>query len=366
MTDLTTLPRSRAEPINSARWRERWGKLFRGTGYAFAVLGVLWVGWMLQALLDLSSIRDLSARQSHVVGTFWMVAKAALPTAFVMVILVNLAPQHGMARIAWLVAVGIVVAIWAQSVAGAGMPRQLWWACLAEASIWTTAVMAVYVFHRDVRDASGQLLRVAIDRTATETALKRRELGLLRAQLEPHFLFNTLSAVRSLGQTDRPATVVMLRHLETYFEAGLPQLRRDETTIASELALVDAYLAIFKVRLGARLQYQIDLPEAVAQQVIPSMIILTLVENGLKHGIAPAVAGGSIAVTVKRDAGRLVCEVADSGGGMDARMGQGMGLANVRQRLLMRYGAAGELTLAPGVPRGVVATLRVPIAKGPG
>jgi LytS/YehU family sensor histidine kinase len=295
-----------------------------------------------------------------------MISTAALPALAVMVVAVNLAPGHGAARVVWLLGVGALVALWCQSIVGRGMPARMWLACLAEATVWTSLCMTVFVYHRDVRDASGQLLRAAIARAEIDSELKRAELRLLQAQLEPHFLFNTLSAVRSLSHTDRQATVTMLDHLGRYFSAELPRLAQDQTTLGEELALVDAYLAIFEVRLGSRLNYSLHLPPELEQQPIPPLTILTLVENALKHGIAPAVEGGSVRVSARREADLLFVQVADSGRGMDARIGRGLGLANVRQRLVMQYGDAASLTLAAATPSGVIATLRLPVRTSAG
>jgi Histidine kinase len=355
------VPAIRTQAGGYARWVARLRFFSRGVGYAVALLALLNVGWMLEALIDLPSLRGLQSAREHLSATFAMISMAALPALAVMVVAVNLAPGHGAPRIAWLLGVGALAALWSQSVVGRGMPERMWLACLAEATVWTSLCMAVFVYHRDVRDASGRLLRAAIDRAEIDAELKRAELRLLQAQLEPHFLFNTLSAVRSLGQTDRIATVTMLDHLGRYFSAELPRLGRDRTTLGEELALVDAYLAIFEVRLGSRLSYRFHVPPECAADGIPPLTILTLVENALKHGIAPAIEGGSVLVSARRETGTLLVQVADSGHGMDARIGRGLGLANVRQRLLMQYGDAASLTLATAVPRGVIATVRIPL-----
>jgi len=355
------LPALQIQDGGQASWVAQLRFFSRGVGYAVALLALLNAGWMLEALIDLPSLRGLESVREHLWATFAMISIAALPVLIVMVVAVNLAPSHGARRIFWLLGVGALAACWCQGVVGRGMPERMWLACLAEATVWTSLCMAVFVYHRDVRDASGRLLRAAIDRAEIDTELKRAELRLLQAQLEPHFLFNTLSAVRSLGQTDRTATVAMLDHLGRYFAAELPRLGRDQTTLGDELALVDAYLAIFEVRLGSRLSYSFHVPPECEAHGIPPLTILTLVENALKHGIAPTVEGGSVTVSARREAGALLVRVADSGRGMSARIGRGLGLANVRQRLLMQYGDAASLTLAAATPRGVIATVRIPL-----
>jgi LytS/YehU family sensor histidine kinase len=204
------------------------------------------------------------------------------------------------------------------------------------------------------------LLRSQIEHTSLSAEMQRAQLRLLRAQIEPHFLFNSLSVVRALARNDRVATVSMLDNLIRYFEAALPRLSENEVTLAQELQLIDAYLAIFRARMGARLEYEIAVPADLAEQRVPSMILLTLVENALKHGVSPAVAGGAIHVSAARELHSLRLIVADSGRGLDVRQGRGAGLANVRQRLLMMYGPAATLSLKPAEPQGVVASILLP------
>ncbi|MGH8202463.1 MAG: sensor histidine kinase [Steroidobacteraceae bacterium] len=187
-------------------------------------------------------------------------------------------------------------------------------------------------------------------------------MQLLQAQIEPHFLFNTLSVVRALAKSDRAATVAMLDHLIRYFGAALPRLRGSEVSLAQEIELVEAYLAIYRARMGARLQFEIRVPEDLGRLTIPSMVLLTLVENALKHGVSPAVQGGLIQVSAVRERDSLVLRVADSGRGLTVHQGHGTGLANIRQRLLMTYGPAATLSLRATAPSGVVASVSVPIS----
>jgi LytS/YehU family sensor histidine kinase len=222
-------------------------------------------------------------------------------------------------------------------------------------------VMGVCAYHIDARAAADALMRTQIQRAGLDAELQRARLQLLRAQIEPHFLFNTLSVVRALGRSDREGTVGMLDNLVRYFEAAAPRLRESEVPLERELQLVEAYLGIYRARMGQRLAYQVDRQEDLAQVRIPTMILLTLVENALKHGVGPAVEGGFIRVSAARERDALVLKVADSGRGMDLRQGHGMGLANIRQRLLMMYGPDAVLALRPAEPRGVVASVLLPL-----
>jgi signal transduction histidine kinase len=332
----------------------------RGTGYAIALLSLLSVGWLIQALLDLPMLRGLESGPVHVLSTVRMFSLAALPTLALMVAGVNVAPGAGTLRLAWLLLVGLLLSIWSQSVVGRGMSVQSWYACFIEATLWTSSSMAVLVYHRDLTGAGGRLLRTAIDHTVMDAELKRAQLRLLRAQLEPHFLFNTLATVKSLAQSDRRSSIEMLENLRRYFAAALPRVNEDVVTLGEEVQLIDSYLAIFQVRMGTRLRYQVDVPQSLRSLRIPPLILLTLVENALKHGVTPLIEGGTISIGAHREGPSIELRVIDTGRGMDLRSGYGFGLANVRQRLVMLYGETALLTLLPGKPRGVVATIRLP------
>jgi signal transduction histidine kinase len=345
-------------------WTAQFRYFTRGAGYAIALLSLLSVGWLIEALLDLPTLRGLETGSVHVLATVRMISIAALPSLGLMVAAVNIAPSAGTLRLVWLLLVGLVLSLWSQGIIGRGMPAQMWYACFIEATVWISSSMAVLVYHRDVSGAGGRLLQAAIDHTAMDAGLKRAELRLLRAQLEPHFLFNTLATVKSLAQSDRQSTIEMLENLRRYFAAALPRVNEDVVTLGDEVQLIDSYLAIFQVRMGTRLTYHVDVPAALKPLRIPPLILLTLVENALKHGVTPLIEGGSISISAEREDSSVVLRVIDTGKGMDLRSGHGFGLANVRQRLVMLFGETALLTLLPGTPRGVVATIRIPVNRG--
>jgi LytS/YehU family sensor histidine kinase len=217
-----------------------------------------------------------------------------------------------------------------------------------------------FSYYRAASQASDRLARAQIDAASRDAELKQARLQLLKAQIEPHFLFNTLATIHALARTERPAAIELIDNFMQYVSAALPKLRHEETTLADEMQLIDAYLAIYQVRMGRRLSYEIPPVQQLPALRIPPMILLTLVENALKHGVNPTIAGGFIRVSVTRERSTLVVRVADSGQGMQAQQGHGTGLANVRMRLMMRYGDKASLSLAPAEPRGVVATVRIP------
>jgi LytS/YehU family sensor histidine kinase len=153
----------------------------------------------------------------------------------------------------------------------------------------------------------------------------------------------------------------MLAHLTRYLRAALPRMRENEASLADEIDLVSAYLGVQQVRMGARLEVSIDVPPPLLQVRIPSMMLATLVENAIKHGIAPLAEGGSIAVKAARDAELLALSVSDTGRGFAAASGTGVGLANIRARLAALYGSRASFRLEANSPRGVVATITLPL-----
>jgi sensor histidine kinase YesM len=236
----------------------------------------------------------------------------------------------------------------------------------AFALLWTlslsTLLVVAQLYSERGRAAALALRDAQVRRLALERELASAQSQLLQAQVEPHFIFNALANVRRLLRTDADAARVLLTDLLRYLEEALPRLREEHTTLGREAELVRAYLAVHQVRMGPRLQAIIDVPTELAGRALPPMVLLTLVENALKHGLQPMVDGGSIRVAARSLAGRLVLTVADTGRGMGSGIGHGTGLANVRARLKAMYGAAGNLALAVNEPHGVVATITLPDA----
>jgi len=208
-------------------------------------------------------------------------------------------------------------------------------------------------------------IRRAGELQAAELAaqLSEARLHYLTSQIEPHFLFNTLATIRTLARIDLPAAIDMIDNLMRYLYEALPKLRQEDSSLADELQLIDAYLRIHQIRMGTRLSYELLVPQELVSERIPTMILLTLVENAVKHGINPAVEGGSIRVSASREHQALVLKVADSGQGLAATDGHGLGLANIRRRLAMLYGDEAILSLARLASRGTVATVSIPMAS---
>ena len=212
--------------------------------------------------------------------------------------------------------------------------------------------------------AQATLARAEAERHLLSKQAVEAELKLMQAQVEPHFLFNTLASVQFLTETDPPAANRLLGHLIAYLRAALPQLRASSTTVGKEVELCEAYLNILRTRIGPRLAFTIDVPESLRSVPFPPNLLISLVENAIKHGIEPSADGGAIEVRARRDGDKLTVEVTDTGRGLVedvARPGGGVGLGNVRERLAALYGPRGRFTLSTMAPRGTRAALEIPI-----
>lgn len=189
-----------------------------------------------------------------------------------------------------------------------------------------------------------------------------RQLALLQAQLEPHFLFNILGNVRRLYRTRPRAGAEAVASLMRYLRTALPQLRSQRACLGEEIALVRAYLELFKLRMGARLRFSIGIEPGLDEAEFPPMVLVTLVENAIKHGLEP-VGGGRIEVRARRRNDLLEITVLDDGAGFEATAGSGtgFGLVNVRRQLAARYEGRALLTLDARERRGARATIAIPL-----
>ena len=218
-----------------------------------------------------------------------------------------------------------------------------------------------YVKRREAR-AAAALHKAEAERHLLSKQAVEAELKLMQAQVEPHFLFNTLASVQYLIETDPAQASRMLGHLIDYLRAALPQLRARSSTLAREMSLAAAFLNILAMRLGPRLSFTIDLPDELRDHPFPPNLIISLVENAIKHGIEPSAEGGSVTLAASRRDDSLIVTVSDTGCGPtgSAKSGQGVGLSNVRERLAALYGARGRFSLEQASPRGMRATLSLP------
>jgi len=205
---------------------------------------------------------------------------------------------------------------------------------------------------------------------AVERQAMQAQLQLLQAQIEPHMLFNTLANLQGLIALDPTRAQRMLDQLILYLRATLSSSRAQTATLAQEFALLDAYLGLMQVRMGERLRYKLDLPQALHNANVPPMLLQPLVENAIRHGLEPKVDGGTVTIVARQHGALLELCVADTGLGLPAEPVQkqpqnevqgGIGLANIRARLHALYGAGAQFTLAANEPQGVRAILSLPL-----
>lgn len=198
-------------------------------------------------------------------------------------------------------------------------------------------------------------------RLEAENGRVEAQLRMLQAQIEPHFLFNTLANLNGLIEMDPPLAQKLLDALIRYLRGSLARARAERGTLGDELKLLEAYLEILKIRMGERLAFRLRVEEALRGLPFPPMLLQPLVENAIRHGLEPKVEGGTVEVSASRDGNRLRVEVRDDGLGFGGAPGGGTGLANVRERIASLFGGAGRFTLAECPAGGVAATLEIPV-----
>lgn len=217
------------------------------------------------------------------------------------------------------------------------------------------------VRNRQYHALTAELERNA-ERERSARELSESRLRLLHAQIEPHFLFNTLGAVQQLAEDGAPRAAALTAHLIDFLRASMSEMRSETVALKADFAMIDAYLQVMQVRMGERLRYRMELPAALEALEVPSMLLLTLVENAVKHGIEPSLRGGEIRVAAHAEGGQLRLAVSDSGVGLapGPAAGGGTGLENVRSRLQLKYAGAASLAIADAPEGGVVAQITLP------
>ncbi len=222
----------------------------------------------------------------------------------------------------------------------------------------------VLVYREQAARAAADAAQADAQKHELEKQVLEARLKLMQAQIEPHFLFNTLANVQHLVEANPPLAGKTLESLITYLRAALPEMREGGTTLGREARLAKAYLEIQQTRMGARLAFSVEVPPALNDLPFPPMMLMTLVENAIKHGIDPMQQGGEIRVGASRDgADALMVSVADNGQGLASWSNTGIGLQNIRERLHALFGRQAKLLLEENSPRGVIAKIRIPVEK---
>ncbi|MGY4828241.1 sensor histidine kinase [Sphaerotilaceae bacterium SBD11-9] len=216
------------------------------------------------------------------------------------------------------------------------------------------------LFRQRDAQARAQELAFALERSQLEKQALDARLRLLHAQIEPHFLFNTLANVQQLVESGSPRAAPVLQSLIAYLRAAVPTLGDKNPTLGTEMALVTAYLDLMRMRMPDRLEFSVHWPSDLAPLRFPPMALLTLVENAVRHGIDPSETGGRIRVEAREQGGQVELSVADTGMGMSETAAPGTGLSNLRERLRGFFGEAAQLQMLQEQPHGLKAVIVFP------
>ncbi len=210
-------------------------------------------------------------------------------------------------------------------------------------------------------ESRAQALRFELERSRLERQAVDAQLSLLQAQIQPHFLFNTLANVQALVESGSPRAPLVLKSLIDYLRASMPRLQGGVASLGDEVALVRAYLQLMQMRMPDRMAFNVAVDASLLGSPFPPLALLTLVENAVHHGIDPSVQGGQIEVGASAEAGTLRLWVQDSGVGMNPVAQPGTGLSNLRARLAALHGPAATLSLSEVAPHGVRAEIVLPM-----
>lgn len=207
--------------------------------------------------------------------------------------------------------------------------------------------------------ASAQTNRANVE--ALERRLLEAEMAALQAQIEPHFLFNTLALIGQLIETNPEQAAIVHTHLIKYLRAALPQLRENcNGKLIQQIELSRAYLLIMQARMQERLTFDINVPKELENAAFPSLMIQTLVENAIKHGLEPKIESGHIQITARMGEQEIQVEVSDNGVGFNPHADDGIGLSNIRERLKVLYGNKAQLVVVAPAEGGAILTIHVP------
>jgi len=231
--------------------------------------------------------------------------------------------------------------------------------------IYSIMIGSVVVFYFSLigkqQRITNQLNMEKLKQVEYERALNENNLKLLQAQIEPHFLFNTLSNVLSLIDSRPDDAKQMLEYFTRYLRASLSRTRDNKTTLGDEMEIVNAYLSIQKIRMGKRLNFKIEIAQSMNDIPFPPLLIQPLVENSVLHGLESEVEGGEISVTVSHDNNKLSISVADTGKGAASLGGDGIGLNNIRERLTALFQHNADIKTIANEPKGLIVTLTIPL-----
>ena len=336
------------------------------SGLSPAVVAAL-AAWLLVRVLGASAEGaanlDLPAALADAAYGYALLLIQAAPILVGVLATANLGPERGARRwfaLATAVVVSAGVGAWLR-MAVAGGPWDTLVYVWPRYAILGGLLTVAGEFHRYGAAQAAAAQQAEIDRVTLEREMTEARLQVLQAQIEPHFLFNTLANVRRLYAEDPIVGREMLDSLIRYLETALPRMRHGGSTLERDAELIESFLRIQQIRMGRRLAFSIDIPRELRRHPVPPMMLMTLVENAVKHGIAPRPRGGLIRVAARVEDDRLILSVADTGVGFGSSSGVGIGLANISARLAAEFGDRARLLLENNELGGATATIVLPL-----
>jgi sensor histidine kinase YesM len=332
-----------------------------GIGFAFALLGMLFkpaqMTWdiLLSYLLAANAIGYTLHAIFIVTASLgidrWVRARGGVLTALYYTCVSTIAVVTGFTIVA--------LALDPRALQWILQPR--WLATMGISSAVISTIIAVIFFGR-AREArtEAELAREREHTGRIEREATLANLRALQAQIEPHFLFNTLANVESLVDADPAKAKRMLASFNRFLRASLAATRTESTTLGADAELIAAYLDVLQVRMGKRLAYRIDVPPDLTTFALPPMLVQPVMENAIRHGLEPKVEGGEVAFSARREKGGVRLEVSDTGVGFGEATRGGLGLENLRDRLKLLYGGRASLAIADNAPSGTRVSIAIP------
>ncbi len=253
---------------------------------------------------------------------------------------------------------GVTLASWITGVGNWSDPRT--WVAVVLGLFFGGIGSITYFLNRRITKLDAEVRQRQLNQMESEKRQMEAQLKMLQAQIEPHFLFNTLANVSGLIDSDPKLAKQLLERLNDWLRIALLRARSDHATLGDELDMLENYLQILKIRFGERLRWNIEVPEDARLCLFPPMLLQPLVENAVRHGIEPKIGGGEIVVRVALENALMRIEVSDSGVGLIGDEGSGAGLANVRARLVALFGNTGRLGPENNAHGGVTARMELP------
>ena len=228
------------------------------------------------------------------------------------------------------------------------------------AMIFGAIIIYFFISRERLLLAESELQKHQIAVLDSEKQMLENHLKILQSQIEPHFLFNTLSNIIGLIDKNPARSKLMLESLTQYLRKTLEYTRKESASLEDELNMIAAYLAIFKERMGDRLQYEINVCQRLYTMSFPPMLLQPIVENAIKHGLEPKLDGGYVNITGDIGKHNIKFIIEDSGKGLNKQVGNGVGIANVSQRLRAIFGEGAALVLEDNKPTGLRVIIEVP------